>query len=81
MKPVYSAHRREPQSIFNGYLDLERAVELFAGARADQFDFSVNSGATAYTGATNGAKTYDESMGTATWAWCTSPRTTAIFIT
>lgn len=37
--------------------------ELFAGARADQFDFSVNSGATAYTNATNGAKTYDESMG------------------
>lgn len=60
----YSTLTVESRSLF--LMDtwtLSEQWELFAGARADQFDFSVNSGATAYTGATNGAKTYDESMG------------------
>lgn len=41
---------------------LSETWEVFTGLRTDQFEFSINSGATAYTGATNGAKTYDEPM-------------------
>ncbi|MEY4589184.1 MAG: hypothetical protein RL497_1260 [Pseudomonadota bacterium] len=59
----YSTLTVESHSVF--LMDtwtLNAQWEVFAGLRADQFDFTVNSGATAYTGATNGARTTDESM-------------------
>lgn len=59
----YSTLTVESRSVFA--LDtwtINSAWEVFAGLRGDQFDFTVNSGATAYTNATDGAKSYDESM-------------------